>query len=171
MYLAESAQLLSVNATFWIELVAFIVMMAVLARWVYPRVIEIAEERRRAITAELEAAEKARQDAQHELEEARRRLDEARSQAQEVIAGANKSAEQLRAEQRQRAEEEANRLIERARADIEAERQKALDSVRGEVASLVVEATERVVGETLDATKHRKLIEQAIEQVGAAERG
>jgi F-type H+-transporting ATPase subunit b len=167
--LAENVEsgLLNINASFWIELVAFLIMLGILARYVYPRIISAAEARQRAVAAELEAAETARQDAQHELEEARTRLEDARAQAQDVIAGANKSADQLRAEQRQRAEEEGNRLIERARQEIEAERQKALDSVRGEVASLVVEATQRVVGETLDASKHRRLIDEAIEEVGA----
>jgi F-type H+-transporting ATPase subunit b len=169
MYLAEMTQsgLLDLNATFWIELIAFLLMLAILARYVYPRIIEAAEARQRAVTAELEAAEKARQEAQRELEEARKRLDEARAQAQEVISGAGRSADQLRAAEKQKSQEEAARQLERARQEIEAERRKAIDSVRSEVANLVVEATERVVGETLDAAKHRRLIEQAIQEVGA----
>lgn len=169
MYLAETqtSGLLDINASFWIEVVAFLLMLGILARWVYPRIIEAAEARQRAVAAELEAAEKARLEAQAELEQARKRLEEARAQAQEVISGAGKSADQLRAEQRKRAEEEAGRLVERARQDIDAERQKAIDSVRAEVATLVVEATEKVVGETLDAAKHRRLIDEAISEVGA----
>ncbi len=169
MYLAETqtSGLLDINASFWIEVVAFLLMLGILARWVYPRIIEAAEARQRAVAAELEAAEKARQEAQAELEQARKRLEEARAQAQEVISGAGRSADQLRAEQRRKAEEEAGRLVERARQDIDAERQKAIDSVRAEVAALVVEATEKVVGETLDGAKHRRLIDQAISEVGA----
>ena len=167
MYLAETQSgLLDITASFWIEVVAFLVMLGILARYVYPRIIEAAEARQRAVAAELGAAEKAREEAQAELEEARKRLEEARSQAQEVISGASRSAEQLRAEQKQRADEEGKRLIARAREEIEAERQKAVDSVRAEVATLVVEATGKVVGETLDAAKHRKLIDQAIAEVG-----
>ncbi len=166
MYLQAEAGLLTIDATFWIELAAFLLMLGILGRYVYPRIMQAAEARQRTVAAELEAAEKARQEAQQELEQARKRLDEARAQAQEVINGASRSAEQLRAEQKQRAEEDANRQIERARLEIQAERQKAIDSVRGEVATLVVQATEKVVGETLDAQRHRKLIEQAIEEVG-----
>ncbi len=169
MYLAETTQagLLDINASFWIEIVAFLLMLGILARYVYPRIIEAAEARQRAVTAELEEAEQARQEAARELEQAKQRLDEARSQAQEVISGANRSAEQLRTAEKQKAQEEAARQLERARQEIDAERQKAVDSVRAEVANLVVEATERVVGETLDAAKHRRLIDQAIREVGA----
>ena len=166
MYLQAEAGLLTIDATFWIELAAFLLMLGILARYVYPRIIEAAESRQRAIAAELEAAEKARQEAQQELENARKRLDEARAQAQEVINGAARQAEQVRAEQRQRAEEEARRQIDRARLEIQAERQKAIDSVRAEVATLVVEATAKVVGETLDVQRHRSLIDKAIEEVG-----
>jgi F-type H+-transporting ATPase subunit b len=164
MYLAE-AQLLTINATFWIELVAFLLMMAVLARYVYPRIIQAAEARQRAVAAELEQAEKARAGAEAKLKDAEAKLADARKTAQSIVDSAGKSAEQLRQERKQKAEEEAKRLIESARKEIEAERVKAIQSVRSEVAGLVVAATEKVIGETLDLTKHKQLIDEAIEQV------
>ena len=169
MYLAE-AGILNINATFWIEVAAFLLMLGILWRYVYPRVIEAAEARQKAIAAELEEAEKARQEAQKQLQDAQKQLDDARAQAQDVIAGAGRSADQLREELKQKAEEDAKRLVERSREEIVAERQKALDSVRREVAELVVEATERVIGESLDDARHKKLIDNAIKEV-AAERG
>jgi F-type H+-transporting ATPase subunit b len=169
MYLAE-AGLLIINATFWIELVAFVLMLAILARYVYPRIIAAAEERQKAIAAELEGAEQARKEAEAQLQKAQKQLEEARGQAQEIIAGASRSADQLREELKQKAEEEAKRVLERAREEILAERQKMLDSVRQQVAELVVEATERVIGESLDGELHKKLIDDAIKEV-AAQRG
>lgn len=168
MYLAEAqAGLLDLSASFFVEVIVFVLMIAILARWVYPPVIRAAEARQRAVAAELEAAQKSHQEAEARIKEAQGQLDQARASAQEIIAGANKSAEQLRQELKQKAEEDAKRTIERARQEIDAERQKAVDSVRQEVATLVVEATERVVGETLDDAKHRKLIDRAIEEVAA----
>ena len=166
MYLAV-AQLLDINATFWIELVAFLLMMGVLARYVYPRVIEAAEARQKAIAAELEAAEKSRQEAEARLAEAEKNLQGARVSAQEIVAGATRSGEQLRQESKQKAEEEAKRLTQAARKEIEAEREKAIQSVREDVAGLVVAATEKVLGETLDASKHKQLIERAIAEVAS----
>jgi F-type H+-transporting ATPase subunit b len=168
MYLAD-AGLLTINATFWIELVAFVLMIGVLARYVYPRVIEAAEARQKTIAAELEAAEKSRLEAEARLADAEKRLQEARTSAQEIVAGATKSGEQLRNEFKQKAEEEAKRLTEAARKAIEAEREKAIQAVRGEVASLVVAATEKVIGETLDATKHKQLIDRAIAEVAGGD--
>jgi F-type H+-transporting ATPase subunit b len=168
MYLAD-AQLLTINATFWIELVAFILMVGLLARYVYPRVIEAAEARQKAIAAELEAAEKSRQEAEARLVEAEKRMQEARVSAQEIVAGATRSGEQLRQESKQKAEEEAKRLTLAARKEIEADREKAIQSVREDVAGLVVAATEKVLGETLDASKHKQLIERAIAEVASGD--
>jgi F-type H+-transporting ATPase subunit b len=168
MYLAE-AGLLDLNATFWIELVAFLLMLGVLARYVYPRVIEAAEARQKAIAAELEAAEKSRQDAEARLADAEKKLQEARVSAQEIVAGATRSGEQLRQESKQKAEEEAKRLTQAARKEIEADREKAIQSVREDVAGLVVAATEKVLGETLDASKHKQLIERAIAEVASGD--
>jgi F-type H+-transporting ATPase subunit b len=84
-----------------------------------------------------------------------------------VIDAANKSGEQLRQELRQKAEEESKRAVEAARKEIEAEREQAVRSVRSEVASLVVAATEKVIGETLDDQKHRQLIDKAIAEVAS----
>ena len=172
LFLAEepAAGLLDLSLSFVVEVIAFIAMILILGRWVYPRVMAAAEERQRQIGEQLEAAQRDRQAAEERLKEAQETLREARRQAAEIIEGAGRSGEQLRAELRARAEEEARRSMELARREIEAERRKAIDSVRGEVADLVVAATEKVVGETLDEQRHRRLIERAIAQVGRDER-
>lgn len=161
---------LEINGTFIVELIAFLIMFGILARWVYPRIIAAAEARQRQIEEQLAAAERARQEAEARLNEIEARLQDARRQAQEVIDAAARSADQLRQELRRRAEEDARRLIERAEQAIAAARQQALDSVRVEVADMVVQATERVIGEVLDRERHRKLIESAIEEVTIGER-
>jgi len=161
-----AAGLLDLSLSIVVEIVAFVAMILILGRWVYPRVMDAAEGRQRRIGEQLAAAERARQEAQQSLGEAQASFAEARSRAAEIIEGANRSAEQLRGDLRSRAEEEARRIVEGAVRDIEAERQKAVDSVRGQVADLVVAATEKVVGETLDEQRHRSLIERAIAQVG-----
>ncbi len=169
MYLAE-ASLLDLSASFIAEVIAFILMIVILGRWVYPRIMQAAEGRQRLITEQLAAAERSREEAEGRLRDAETSLQEARRRAAEVMEGANKTGEQIRAELRSRAEEDARRVAESARREIEAERQKAIDSVRGEVADLVVAATEKVVGETLDERRHRSLIERAIAQVGEESR-
>ncbi len=171
LYLAEpSAGLLDLSLSFVAELIAFVAMVLILGRWAYPRIMAAAEARQRQISEQLAAAERSRREAEERLKQAEARIEEAREQAAEIIEGAGRSGEQLRADLRAKADEEARRVTENARRDIQAERQKAIDSVRGEVADLVVAATEKVVGESLDDQRHKKLIADAIAQVAESTR-
>ena len=169
MILLAEAGLLDINGSFIAEVIAFLLMLAILAIWVYPPIIRAAEARQRAITEQLEGAERAREAAEERLAQAEQSLADARVQAQEVISSASRSADQVRAELRRQGEEEGKRQIERAQREIEGEKQKALEAIRGELADLVTSATERVIGSALDAEGHRKLIESAVAEVASGD--
>ncbi len=170
---------LTFDATFVVELVGFLLMLLFLMyvplpflgipKPVFPWIVSVAEARQSEITAQLEAARKEREDADARLKEAEAKLSDARKTAQGVIEAASKSGEQLRQELKQKAQEESKRTIEAARKQIEVEREQALRSVRNEVVGLVVAATEKVIGETLDAAKHKQLIDRAIAEVASGD--
>ena len=169
VFLAGVAGVIDINGTVIVELITFLVMMAILARYVYPEVVRLAEARQRQVADQLKEAEKARVAAETALKEAEAKLNEARRTAQTVVDAAAKSAEQVRQELKQKAEDEARRIRESTLKEIDAERLKAIQSVRGEVAGLVVAATEKVIGETLDLTKHKQLIDRAIQEVASGD--
>jgi F-type H+-transporting ATPase subunit b len=75
-----------------------------------------------------------------------------------------KQAEDLRKELEAKAREQAEGLVAKARAEIQQERAKAVEDLREQVADLAVMAAERIIGESLDAKKHRELIERTIEE-------
>lgn len=172
---------LTINGTFIVEVIAFILMVVFLAKVplpflgipkpVFPWIISIAEARQRAITEQLAEAERAKAEADTHLKDATAKLEDARRTADTVIEGANRSAEQLRQELRQKAEAEYQRIVDSAQRDIEVERDRALQSARDHVADLVVAATQKVIGETLDEPKHKQLIERAIEEVAGGDGG
>ena len=169
MFLAGEAGVIDINGTVIVELITFLVMLAILARWVYPEIVRLAEARQRAVAEQLAEAEKARKDAEARLEEAKQRLDEARRTAQQVVDQATKTGEQVRQDLKTKAEDDARRIGENARKEIEAERSRALQSARDEVADLVVVATQKVIGESLDDPKHRQLIDRAIKEVAGGD--
>jgi F-type H+-transporting ATPase subunit b len=167
--LAGSAGVVTIDGTVIVELITFLAMLAILARYVYPEVVRRAEARQQLIAQQLKDAEQSRAEAEARLKDAEAKLAEARKTAQDIVDAANKSGDQLRQEMRQKAEDEAKRLTESARKEIEAERDRAVQSVRSEVADMVVLATEKVIGETLDDPKHRQLIERAIAEVASVD--
>ena len=167
LFLAGVAGVIAINGTVIVELITFLIMLAILARYVYPEIVKLAEARQLAIAQQLKEAQQAREESEQRLKDAAARLEDARKTAQSVIDAATKSGEQLRQELRQKAEEESKRTVEAARKEIEAERERAVQSIRSEVANLVVAATEKVIGETLDDSKHRQLIDRAISEVAS----
>jgi F-type H+-transporting ATPase subunit b len=165
MYLA-TASIIELNGTWLLELASFLVMLAILWRWVYPPIAAAAERRQKLIADQLAQAERQAKEAEERLKAAEAKLNDARAQAQEIIAGAARSAEQLREELKAKGEEEARRQVEKAVKDIEAARQQAVESVRAQVADIVIAVTEKVVGEALDVKTHKRLIDRAIEEIG-----
>ena len=178
-HLYLDAGVLALNGTFIVETIAFLLMLLFLSyvplpflgitKPVFPWIIGIAEARQREITARLQEAEQARQEAESRLQEADAKLIEARKTADTIVEGANRSGEQLRADLRQKAEAEHKRIVDSAQRDIAAERDRALEGARNEVAGMVVAATEKVIGQTLDERKHRDLIERAIQEVASGD--
>ena len=169
MFLA-TAGLLDLDLSFVAEVITFVAMILILGRWVYPRVVAAAAERQRRITEELEAARRLHAEMEGRMDEVEAQLVGARAQAAEVVTGARRSAEHIRAEARALAKAEMQRIADTARREIEAERLRSLEWVRGQLADMVVVATEKVIGETLSTDLHRQLIEHAIEAVGTSDR-
>jgi F-type H+-transporting ATPase subunit b len=166
MYLDASASIIAINGTWVLEVVSFLVMLAILWRWVYPPIAAAAERRQKIISDQLAQAERQAKEAEQRLKEAEAKLDDARAQAQEIIAGAARSAEQLREELKAKGEEEARRQVEKAVKDIQAARERAVEAVRAQVADIVIAVTEKVIGEALDVKGHKRLIDDAIKEVG-----
>ncbi len=162
-YLA--AGLLDINGTLIAELIAFLLMLGVLGKWVYPWIIQRAEERQQQIKAQLEQAEKSRQEADQHLREAEAEIQWAREQAGQIIERANRAAERIQQDAQEKAREEAKRIVEAASRDIETERQRAIQSIRLQMADIVEDAVGKIVADSLDGERHRKLIEAAIKEV------
>jgi F-type H+-transporting ATPase subunit b len=159
-----AAGLLTLNATLIAQLIIFLLMVVVLYRLAWGPVLSVLEARRRRIAEGLEAAEEARRQRELAEQEYRQKLEEARRQGQALIDQVTKRAEVLRQELEAKAKEQADQVIARARAEIQSERQRAVQELRTQVADLAVLAAERILGESLDPKKHRELIDRAIEE-------
>ena len=152
------------NATFIVELIAFLLVLGALARWVLPYLNRMMEERQNTIRKALEDAEEARRRADETEGEYKRVLEEGRAQARQLVDEANRLAEELRAQARERGDQEYQRIMGRATADITAASQQAAEQLRGQIGELVVLVVERVIGQTMDAEAQRALIDRTISE-------
>ena len=159
-----AAGLLTINGTLIAQLLIFLVMLGVLYRFAWGPLLKILNERRTRIAQGVEATQKALQELEAAEKERQAKLEEARREAQAILDRIAKQAEDLRKELEAKAREQAEALIAKARAEIRQEREKAVQDLRLQVADLAVLAAGRIIGESLDAKKHRELIERAIEE-------
>jgi len=130
--------------TFVLELIGFVLTLAVVAKFPLPLLRKAMAERADNIRNSIQAAEEARREAERLAAERRQLLESARAEARSIIDQANQTAEQLREEGRQRGQEEYERLLEAARTDIEQQRRRAQEEVMEDVGDLVLRAAERV---------------------------
>src|SRR6516165_7983838 len=146
---------------FIIGTILFFLVFGFLARMALPRIMKTLEERHDAIEGGINRADEAQEEAKQVLAQYRAQLDDARHEAARMREEAREQGAQIIAEMRERAEAEARRITESAQAQIDAERQQALASLRTEVGSLAVELASRIVGESLaDTARQNRMVDR-----------
>jgi len=150
---------INVAAVLW-HAANFLILIVVLQRFLYRPVIHMLDARSARIRDSLEQAETIRAETARLEAESRGILDEARREGQQILAQANRGSEQILAEARRQAQAEGERLVERARSEIERERDKVFQELREQVADLALIAAGRVVHRSLDDSAHRELVRE-----------
>jgi F-type H+-transporting ATPase subunit b len=169
--LAATSNFLIPNATLIVEGIAFLIVLAVVARYILPPINRALVERQQRIGEEMAAAERARADAAAADDERRATLEEARGRAREIVAQANQVAEQVRSDAQARGQEAYERLVASADAEIALARQRAVAEATEHLGEMVIGVVEAIIGREVDEAAHRDLIEEAIEAVSAGTDG
>ena len=145
-------------------LVNFLVLLGILFLFAYKPLVRLMDQRAERIRESLEAADQARQEAATSREAVEEALNEARQQGQRLLEQTREAAERYRAEEMDRARQEAENFVLRARAEIQRERDAAIEEVRSNFGDLAITAAERVIGRSLDRQAHEDLIAQVLEE-------
>jgi F-type H+-transporting ATPase subunit b len=149
-----------------IGLIAFLIVFGFLGRLLLPRAQKMLAERTNQIEGGLERAEEAQAEAQRVLEQYRQQLADARHEAARLREEAREQGAQIIAEMREEAQAEARRLTDAANAQIEAERQQALVSLRAEVGNLATDLASRIVGESLtDEARQSRVVDRFLDDL------
>ena len=151
---------------FW-EVMTFLILLFLLVRYVYPPIRKQIQERQSQIEQSIDEAEKtrARPASSWPSTGARSKRPAARGAASWTRPASRREAQRERT--KREAREEGDRIIQRAREEIERERESAVREVRSEVADMVVQASEQVIGRSIDRDEHERLISQALDDLEA----
>lgn len=144
---------------FWTALV-FLVTLWVLGKFAYPAILGAVEEREKRIAAQLGEADRLNAEARTLLAEQQKHAAESRSAAQAMLAEAREVAEKERAATVEKTAREQDVLVDRARREIAAERDKAILALRQEAVDVSLAAASKLIGQRLDASADRKLVEE-----------
>lgn len=157
---------------FIIALVAFFIVLGVLAKVALPKVKQVLADREEAIAGGIRKAEEAQEQSAQMKEQLAAELAAARAQAAEIRTQAQADRAQMIEEARAEAAAAAKTVTEAAQAGIEADRSKAMAELRSSVGTMAVDLAARVVGESLtDDARARRVIDRFIEDLDASTAG
>jgi F-type H+-transporting ATPase subunit b len=151
-------------ASFIGQLTSFLILLGLLIYFGYKPIRKMLDERSKRIRESMEQAEATAKEYERAQTEADKRISKAREEARLIIAEAGQLRDRLKEEARGEARREAQAIIDKAKAELERERGEVIDELRREFADAAILAAEKVIGESLDKKKHRRLIEQALEE-------
>ena len=151
---------MNINLTLIGQTLTFFVFVWFCAKFVWPALISVMEEREKKIADGLQAAERADKDLELAQKKATEQLQEAKEQAATIVEQANKRAAQIVDEAKEQAKAEADRIIAAANAEIEQETNRAKEALRGQVATLALAGAEKILEKSIDAKAHNELVDK-----------
>ena len=144
------------------QIANFFVLLVILRLTLYKPILKMLDERKQKIAEGLNAAEIARAEAAAAQANIQDQLVIARKDGQEIVAGAQAIATRIQAEAREQSYRDREVALERARSEIQLERDRAIAELRGEFADITVSAAEKVINQSLDRQSHQRIIDEAL---------
>jgi F-type H+-transporting ATPase subunit b len=126
--------------------------------------MKMLDERAQRTKEGMELAEATKKEYEQAKGEVQKQIEKGRQETQAIIAQAMQVGERLKEESRQEAAKQAQTIIDRTRTELETERDKIVEDLRREFVDISIAAAEKVIKETLDREKHRKLIEETLRE-------
>ena len=153
---------------FLAQIVVFLVVVAILAKWALPLVTKFMDERANVIQRGLEDAEAAKR----QLNEAEKRVaemvEQARLDGQQALARATQAGDHLRADIELQARQRADDILAQAQKNIEQQIAQAKSELSRQVSDLAILAAEQVIGHSMNSDDNRKLVQDFVAHASQA---
>lgn len=150
------------------QLVIFLVLLALLKKYAFGPVMNIMKQREEHINAEIDAAEQSNNEARALLEEQKKATKEAHTQIQEMLESAKKRSDAQAEEIVSTAKKEAQALKAMAAADIEREKEKAVEAIQEQIAKFSVEIAAKIIKKELNEKDQKALVKGFLDDIQKA---
>ncbi len=145
--------------------IAFGIVFGILYFYAWPSITGAMETREEKITESMERAEKALAEAKQISADNQVARREAEQEAQRILREAREASERLRADELDKTRAQIKQSQEVAQAEIEREKQSAIEQLRTEVTELAIQAAGKILQENMDGDRQRKLVDRFIDDL------
>ena len=149
---------------FW-TLVIFVLLLVVLTKFAFKPITAAVEAREKALQDAIDQAQKNREESERMVAEQRAGIEAARAEAQRFIAEGRAAGDKMRTEMMEETRHQQQELLERARKEIESEKEKAIADLRREAIDLAIAGASKVIEKNLDDASNRKIVESFLASV------
>ncbi len=163
--LANSLTTPAVGTLFWSVLI-FVLFFIILTKFAWKPILNAVKARDEMIKGSLESAERARKEMMKLQSDNETIIRKAREEREGILREAREVRDKLISEAKGKASEEAEKIVDKARAGIESEKRKAMSEIREQVSTISVEIASRLLGEKLLKTgEQEKLIDNYLKEI------
>lgn len=156
---------MNLNATILGQAIAFVLFVLFCMKYVWPPLMAAIEKRQKEIADGLASAERAKKDLDIAQAEATDHLKQAKVEAQAIIEQANKRKAQVVDEAKAEAEAERNKILAQAQAEIDAERKCAREELRKQVAMLTLAGAEKIIERSVDEAANSDIVDKIVAEL------
>ncbi len=146
------------------QLINFGLLLVLLRMFAYKPVMNMLDQRAEKIKESMDHAETVKKSAEEADVEVAKRIEEASHEGQKIIKQAMEAGEAARTKAMQQAKEDAKVLVEKARVEIQRERNEVVEELRKEVSDLAILAAGKVVSRSMDKEEHRRMIDEILRE-------
>jgi F-type H+-transporting ATPase subunit b len=150
----------SINATLFVQAIVFLLLVLFTMKFVWPPIAKALDERAQKIAAGLAAAEKAKAELASANQRVEQELVKSRNETTNLLADAERRAQQIVEEAKGRATLEANKIVAAAQAEAEQQTVRAREALREQVAALAVKGAEQILRKEVNAGVHADLLDR-----------
>lgn len=148
-------------------LVNIAILFILLRIFLFKPINKIMDERTKSIQNDIDSAKKSREEAEALKAEYTQTLADTKAEAQQILVKAREDASAAKQEMISESEEQARHIIDTANKTIESERKRAMQEAQSKVADLAIAAASKIIGENVDDSKNRRLVDEFLAEEGA----
>ncbi len=156
---------MEINATLFGQLITFAILVWFTMRYIWPPITKGLHLRAQKIAEGLAATDRAKTELEHATHKALSLINEAKRDAAHIMETAHKRSVQTIEEAKQAAHDEGQRLIERAKSEIEREVHLAKDVMRQQLVALSVKGAEIIIRKQLKETDQAALLDELVNEI------